>query len=161
MNESQTAVFIPYETGIRKAIVWEALSWLGTPYHDHAGVKGVGVDCGFYPFRVYQAMGIIPMDAEPPPYSPHQWLVRKGGKVLEDTTFLDMVLKYSKREITEAEVQPGDLVLFLLAKSWTHGAIVVEYPGYLLHPVQGRDVIGSGTNEGFFLRRPRRYFTFI
>lgn len=29
----------------RAAVAQEALAWLGTPYHHHARIKGVGVDC--------------------------------------------------------------------------------------------------------------------
>ena len=32
------------EAETRAAIVAEAMSWIGTPYHSHARIKGVGVD---------------------------------------------------------------------------------------------------------------------
>ncbi len=37
----------------RKDVVAEARSWLGTPYHHAADVKGHGVDCAMLLVRVY------------------------------------------------------------------------------------------------------------
>lgn len=34
--------------------VAEALTWLGTPYHQQGRVKGVGVDCGTLLCEVYE-----------------------------------------------------------------------------------------------------------
>lgn len=150
---------------IREAIVKEARSWARTPYHDHAGIKHVGVDCAYFPLRVYQSVGKIPANFEVPYYSPQQWLNSPSQKdkfhlKFEDTTFLDIVLRFAKREITEAEVKPGDFVIYKVAASWTHGGIVVEWPNYVLHPIKGLGVIGShGSKEGFLLNRPRRFFS--
>ena len=37
----------------RAAVVAEARSWIGTPYHHAADVKGHGVDCAMLLIRVY------------------------------------------------------------------------------------------------------------
>lgn len=145
------------------AIVQEAVTWSGTPYVNHAGIKGAGADCAFFPCRVYQAVGLIPEDFEPPKYSPQAWLnsprqVDKFHLRVVDTTFLDVVEKFFT-EITEAEVQPGDLIIYKVVNSWTHGAIVVDYPENVLHAVVGRGVISShATKEGFLQAKARRYF---
>ncbi len=148
---------------IRDQIIKEAKSWIGTDYVDHAGIKGAGVDCAFYPCRVYQSAGLIPKEFKPPKYSSQQWMNKPklNHRHVVDTTYLDTLLQFAV-EITEAEVKPGDLVLYKVIHSWTHGAIVVDWPNYVLHPLVGRGVIGShGTKEGFLLNRPRRFFTFI
>lgn len=151
---------------LRDKIVEEAKSWIGTPYHDHSGIKGAGVDCAFFPLRVYQAVGKVPTDFEVPYYSPQQWLnspLQKDKLHLkfEDRTFLDIVLRFAKQEIfQENQVQPGDFVIWRVAASWTHGGIVVSWPDYVLHPIKGRGVIGShGTKEGFLVGRPHRFFS--
>ena len=147
---------------VREQIVAEALTWVGTGYVDHAGIKGAGVDCAYLPIRVLQAAGIIPADFKPPVYSPQQWMVRKAGKVLEDTTYLDTLKKFAKREIFDrAEIKPGDLALYQMHTSWTHGAIVLSWPKALLHPIKGRGVIGSQADEGMLRGRPVRFFSFV
>lgn len=151
---------------LRERIVAEALTWVGTPYHDGVGLRGVGVDCAYLPLRVYQAVGLITRDFTPPHYSPQQWLnspsqTDKRKLKFEDTTFLDVVKRFTHHEITEAEVGPGDLILYKVAASWTHGGIVIEYPNYILHPIKELGTIGSGTNEGFWKNRERRYFTML
>jgi len=153
------------EEEYRKALVEEALSWAKTPYHDHSGIKGVGVDCAYILLRIFQNVGLAPKDFKVPHYSPQQWLNspcqtdRKKLK-FEDTTFIDIVIELTKREIQEPEVKPGDIVIYKVAASWTHGGFIVEWPRYVIHPLKGLGVIGShGTNEGFLVNRPHRFFT--
>lgn len=152
---------------VREQIVKEALEWERTPYHDHAGIKHVGVDCAFFPLRVYQAVGRVPKDFVVPDYSPQQWLNSPSQKDkyslrVEDTTFLDIVLQFARREITEAEILPGDFVIYKVAASWTHGGIVIRWPDYMLHPIKELGVVGShGTKEGFLTNRQRRFFSVL
>src|SRR5579863_8319593 len=96
------------------------------------------------------------MDFIPPKYSPQQWLSKK-----EDLTYLNTLSKFAKREITVEEVQPGDLVLYQLCASWTHGALVISWPDFLLHPIKLNGVIGSRSDEGMLRLRPRRFFSFV
>lgn len=150
---------------MREQLVAEARDWLPTPYVDHAGIKHVGVDCAFYLLRIWQAVGLAPLDFKVPKYDPQQWINSpcqrdKRQLKFEDTTFLDIVKRLTKREISEAEVLPGDLVLWKVAASWTHGAIVVRWPDYVLHAVKLLGVSGAhGTEEGFWKGRERRYFS--
>jgi cell wall-associated NlpC family hydrolase len=142
---------------VRAAMVQEAITWIKTPYVDHAGIKGRGVDCAFLPIKILQAVGIIPADFVPPKYSPQQWLC--AG---EDTTYLDTLMKFAKREITDPkEAKPGDLALYMLHKSWTHGAFILSWPHMLIHPIKVRGVIGSQADEGMLWKRPRRIFSFV
>lgn len=143
------------EIVLRKRIVEEALSWIGTDYHDHVGLKGVGVDCAYLPLRVYQEVGIIPREYEPPMYYSQQWLKKEP-----DPTYWHELQPYF-REITEEQVQPGDFILFKICNSWTHGGIIISWPLYILHPLAGRGVVGSAAHEGFFLKRERRFFTAV
>ena len=143
------------EKTLREAIVAEAKSWLGTPYHDHCGIKGVGVDCAYFPFRVWQAVGIIPPEYEPPPYLPQQWMKKE-----EDPTYMNELVKFAT-EIDVSQVAPGDLVIFKLANSWTHGSFIIDWPHYILHPLASMGVVGSHIDEGFLWRREKRYFTVV
>lgn len=166
---------------IREEIVAEAMTWIDTPYHDHAGLKGCGVDCAYFPLRVYQKFGKIPLNFKPPKYSPQQWLnspsqTDRRKLKIEDRTFFNIVTKFARYELKtpwsdepssglpliEAEPKPGDFVIYKMVASWTHGAIIVNWPDYVLHPVIDRGIMGShGTNEGFWKGRAHRFFTVL
>jgi cell wall-associated NlpC family hydrolase len=101
----------------RAAVVTEAMSWLGTPYHSCADVKGAGVDCAMILVRVYAACGLIPADVDPRPYNP-QWFLHSS-----ETRYLNWLRKYA-HEV--ASPQSGDLSLFKFGKQAAHGAIIVD-----------------------------------
>jgi len=89
-----------------------------------------------------------------PFWDPQQWL----KKNYEDRQYLDMMLVLTD-EIEERNVLPADFVLYRVARSFTHGAIVIEWPNFVLHCIKGRGVVGShGTNEGFIKGRERKFF---
>ena len=137
----------------RDRIVEIAKTWLNTPFVDCQGLKGHGVDCAFFLARVYAEAKIIPA-YDPPFYSPQLYLHHLG-----DQTYLAELLKFA-REISEEEVKPGDAVLYRVAKSFTHGGIVVQWPELIIHPIRQRGVIYShGTEEGFLKRRQHRFFS--
>jgi cell wall-associated NlpC family hydrolase len=74
---------MPAEAAQRAAIVREARSWIGTPYHNCADVKGRngGVDCGMLLVRVFVDAGLVaPFD--PRPYPPDWHLHRAEEKYL-------------------------------------------------------------------------------
>jgi len=105
---------------LRQAIVREARSWLGTPYHHAGRVKGKrgGVDCAMLPAEVYTAVGAIP-PAEVQDYSP-QWHLHR-----DEELYLGAVLGHA-REIKGPPL-PGDFVLFKVGRCWAHGAIVLDW----------------------------------
>jgi len=103
----------------RTAVVAEAMSWLRTPYHHHARVKGVGVDCAQLPIGVYSAVGLI--EPVKPSYV-RDWHLHRGEEL-----YLQWVLRYAV-EIDRADVLPGDLGLWKFGRTFSHGAIAVEPP---------------------------------
>lgn len=104
----------------RVAVVAEALSWVRTPYHHGARVKGAGVDCGQLLIAVYEAMGVVPSVAcaEYPP----DWHLHR-----DDERYLALVRSYS-RPIPFGPPGLGDIVLYRFGRCISHGAIVVEWP---------------------------------
>lgn len=117
----------PQEQAERDAVVAEARSWIGTPYHHCADVKGAGVDCGMILVRVFADCGLIdPFD--PRPYAP-DWMKHR-----EEEIYLDIV-----RRLTRVEFDPrlevpgaGDVVVWKHGKTYSHGAIVTDWP-YVVH----------------------------
>ena len=97
-------------------MVAAARSWLGTPYHHAADVKGAGVDCAMILVRVYVDLGLVePFD--PRPY-PADWMMHR-----DEERYLGFLLARS-REAPRAEAKPGDVVLFRFGRCFSHGGIV-------------------------------------
>ena len=141
---------------MRDLIVAEALSWLGTKYHPTGRVKGVGTDCAQLIYCVYHVFGLIP-DLPVEARSARWFIANKDAK------YLDTVLQFA-REITEPDVQPGDLILYRQPSFPVdhHGAIVIFWPQTIIHAIRGSGVVlGHATNEGFIQSCNRRYFSFI
>jgi cell wall-associated NlpC family hydrolase len=106
----------------RDAVLIEATSWIGTPYHHEAFVKGAGVDCAFFLICCYHAAGVIPW-IDPRPY-PRDWHFHRDA---------ERYLGWVERYCDQVEVpEPGDLVVFQYGRTFSHGAIVVKWP-LMLH----------------------------
>jgi len=141
----------------RSILVCEALEWIGTPYHDHASIKGRsgGVDCAQLIRQVFVNAGVVG-DFPIPYYSPQQFLHSDA----ED--YLRTVRSFA-REIVEGEARPGDVVLYKLGRSYGHGAIIVD-PGWpaIVHAWSPARMVcrGDGLQETLGVRwRERRFFT--
>ena len=100
----------------RAAVVAEARSWIGTPYHHAADVKGAGVDCAMILVRVFCDLGLVaPFD--PRPYT-RDWMLHR-----DDERYLGFLLARA-REV--AEPDPGDVILFRFGRCFAHGGIVTR-----------------------------------
>lgn len=139
----------------RAQVVAEARSWIRTPYHHNALVKGPhgGVDCAMLMAGVYGNVGYLPpFDVDH--YPPDWFLHRKAER------YLNMVTEHA-REITEAEALPGDLVLFCVGHLYAHGAIIDE-PGWpdIIHAHSDAGmVIPDQGGTGRMHDAARRFFT--
>jgi cell wall-associated NlpC family hydrolase len=138
----------------REQIVREAWTWVRTPYHPSARIKGVGVDCAQLLYMVFNSFGLIP--DMPPEAKSSRWFVSN-----KDQSYLTTILTLAK-EITESEVGPGDIVLFRQPnyQVFHHAGIVVDWPHSIIHAVRNVGVcLANPTQEGFLRKCERRYFT--
>lgn len=106
-------------------VVAEALSWLGTPYHHCAGIKGTGVDCAMLLLRVFQAVGVVDAAVQPDPYPPDWHMHRSEERLL---TFVE---RYADK-VADGEEQPGDVALFHVGRCIAHGGIYIG-DGLMVH----------------------------
>lgn len=137
---------------MRERIVAVARSWLGTPFHDCARLKGVGTDCAGFVAEVYRESGAVP-DVVVPAYAP-QWFLHQSRELLSEH-----VLRYA-RPIDEAAAQAGDLVLYRIGHCYAHAAIVVAWPGEIVHAHKGSGcVLIMGGREADLRGRAVRFFT--
>ena len=140
------------DQGQRERLISVARTWIGTPFHDQQGLKGVGVDCAHLLACVAIETGIVePFTIEP--YSP-QFMLHSG-----DEKFVGYVERFA-HEITEAEVQPADIVLYRIGRSFAHGAIIVEWPRMVVHAFKTyRAVVVTGPFEADLRGRAVKFFS--
>ena len=99
-------------------IIYEAETWLGTPYHEQASVKGPngGVDCAMFLVRVFVDAGLV-KEFDPRPYSNTFYLHSSEPR------YLNWVERYGVK-LPDGELEcPGDIALFKLGRAIGHGAI--------------------------------------
>ena len=134
----------------RTNIVRAAKEWLGTPYHHHARIKHAGADCAMFPLAVYQECGVLPLEYTPPHYSV-QWHLHRSEEL-----YLNEIEKFVVE--TDSSPQPADFVVFRFGRTYSHGAIVVEWPivihAYIPHGV----LLSDALREGELLGRERKCF---
>jgi NlpC/P60 family putative phage cell wall peptidase len=134
---------------LRAAVVKEAESWIGTPFHHAARVKGAGVDCLMLLAEVYQHAGIV-APIEPPFYVPDWHLHRDAERYLEGLT------PYAG-EITGPPLS-GDIALFRFGRTFSHGAIVTQWPR-LIHAYWNIGVVRGDATLYPLAGRPVKFFT--
>jgi NlpC/P60 family putative phage cell wall peptidase len=111
----------PTEEQLRHEIVQEAHTWLGTPWHHAARVKGAGVDCAQFLIGVYANCGLIE-DFTPESYSP-DWMLHQSGE-----KFIEYLLKYTT---PTDDPLPGDIAMFQFGRTVSHGSIVIRWPNII------------------------------
>jgi NlpC/P60 family putative phage cell wall peptidase len=150
-----TIRFLPREAGeeqerLRAAVVAEAESWIGTPFHHAGRVKGAGVDCLMLLAEVYERAGVVSARIEPPFYVADWHLHRSAERYLEG------LLGYT-REIA-GPPEPGDIALFRYGRTFSHGAIVTGWPR-LVHAHWAVGVVRGDAVLQPLKGRPVRFFT--
>lgn len=151
---------VPIKLGMpekRQEIVRVAKEWLRTPYHHHGKVKGAGADCAMFPLAVYQECGVLPADFKPPEYS-MQWHLHRSDELYLQT-IAPFVREYRVWPgIAGTKPRPADFVVFKFGRTFSHGAIVVEWPliihSYIPHGVQ----LGNAMQDGELLGREMKFF---
>lgn len=102
----------------RATVLEEARSWLRTPFHHEGRSKGHGVDCAMLLAEVYEHAGLIPRVI--PEHYPHDWHLHR-----DEEKYLAWLLKFTSQV---QEPLPADVAIFRVGRTWSHGAIVVDWP---------------------------------
>jgi len=132
----------------RAAVVAEARSWIGTPYHNCADIKGVGVDCGMLLVRVFVDLHLCP-PFDPRPY-PVDWHLHRS-----EERYLGFIFD---RSAEAEEPLPGDVMVFRYGRCYSHGGIVTAAaPLRIVHAYyQARMVIEDEVARNAVLADPAR-----
>lgn len=120
----------------RIAVIEEAKTWLLTPWHHLARIKGAGVDCGQHLIACFVNPGLVP-DVATGDY-PMDWMMHR-----EEERYLAFVEQHMDRVETPL---PGDIAVWKFGKCFSHGAIVVEWP-LIIHAYRAERAVvwGDGT----------------
>lgn len=127
---------------IADKIVAEALTWLRTPYHHCAGVKGAGVDCIHFPLRVFQAVGLVDPEFTIPPY-PNDWHLNHSEEL-----WLNGLGQFSQLlEPADGPTLAG-IGVFRYGRTFSHGSICIDpAEGMVIHSYIGSGVVTSRVSE--------------
>lgn len=120
----------------RQAVIAEALTWLKTPYHHAARVKGAGVDCVQILIAVYQACGLVG-EVDTGEYV-SDWMLHQSDEI-----YLEGIMKYAH----PVEVPlPGDIALYKFGRTVSHAAIVIEWP-LIIHAHRPEKMVTLGEGD--------------
>jgi cell wall-associated NlpC family hydrolase len=134
----------------RSAICAEAVSWLGTPYHHHGDVKGVGVDCAMLLVRVYSAVGLTPPQLDPRPYA-YDWHMHRS-----EERYLNTVMQFADQVDTPL---PGDITLWRFGRAFSHAAIMTDGLGGIVHAYRDAGcVVRGSTTETTLIKREHVHY---
>jgi len=134
----------------RAEVAAEACRWLGTPYHHHGRVHGVGVDCAMLLAEVFERCGMVShVDAG---FYPREWHLHRGEEL-----FLGWLDRCGAREVDTPRA--GDVAVYRFGRCFSHGAVIVTDAGLAVHAYIGRGVIRTAPDEEPLAGRLRRCFT--
>jgi cell wall-associated NlpC family hydrolase len=137
---------------IRAEVVAEARSWLGTPFHHQGRVKGAGVDCAMLLAEIYERCGVV--GHVDPGYYPPDWHMHRDAE-----RYLDRLLSYAHE--LDRPPRAGDAAVFRFGRTFSHGAIVTEWPAVIhAYWAVGRVVWGDATRYPL-AGRDARFFGII
>lgn len=137
----------------RAAVAAEALTWVDTPYHHHARLKGVGVDCAQILLAIYvDALQLIePLDVGT---YPPQWHLHR-----DEERYLDWLQRAGAVAVQSPAL--GDIAVFQFGRTFSHSAIVVEEgeDPRMVHAYQAAGVICTRASEFPLSGQAVRFFT--
>jgi cell wall-associated NlpC family hydrolase len=128
-TETMCAVRTPDQE--RQAVIAEARTWLGTPWHHEARVKGAGVDCAMLLAEVYERAGII--EHVEVGHYPMDWHLHRDIERI-----VEIVEQYAH---PTTDPHAGDVVLFKFGRTFSHGGILVGENSEIIHAVRNVGVI--------------------
>lgn len=155
------------EIGERIALVREARSWIGTRFHHAAnckrsGLDPGGIDCANLLLEAHFGAGLAER-FQPEPY-PADWHMHRN-----EERFLAKLEEYLERigngELSIRErgpdfrVLPGNVLIWRYGRTFSHGAIVSEWPRIVHASYPAECVLEENLYGGILERRPMRIYS--
>lgn len=133
----------------RRAVIAEARTWLGTPWHHRARVKGAGVDCIQFLAAVFHACGLCPA-IDTGDY-PRDWMLHR-----DEERLLEGLCRYA-REIDAPGL--GDIVVYRFGRCYSHAGIVAGEHEIVHAYLEERAVVLGDPDGGRLAGRERKFFS--
>jgi len=150
------------ETEARDAVVREARRWKATPYLHHAAVLGSGIDCAHFLVEAFVGAGMTDR-FEVEAYN-HDWHLHR-----DEERYLAKVEQYLARldedDLPLAErspsfhVKPGNVLTWRVGRTYSHGAIVTEWPLIIHASFPARAVVEESIEGGIMAVKPMRVYS--
>lgn len=135
----------------RARVVEIARSWIGTPYHHHARLKGIGVDCAQLLCAVYEEAGACGhIDTG---HYAHDWHLHHSRELFLETMESAGAFK------VERELVAGDSMVFRYGRTFSHGSVYAG-DGQFVHAYLGMGVVLSRLDEVPLVGRPSQIWSF-
>lgn len=152
----------------REQVVIAAQSWVGTPYHHMARVKGAGCDCGQLIIAAFVEAGAVP-DFDTGHYTMDWHLHRSEERYLG---FVETYLSrhdevYGERSLADRVLEdpsytiaPGDVIVWRVGRTFSHGGLVTGWPNFV-HAYLPSGIVEEVSLLGTpMAERPMRVYTF-
>jgi cell wall-associated NlpC family hydrolase len=149
---------------MRNEVVKAARSWLGTPYHHMAKVKGIGVDCGQLVIAAFEEAGAI--EAFDPGFYTSDWHLHRD----EDRYVEALECHLVRRDTSEASIRErvaqnyatpdlGDVLAFRVGRTYSHGGIVTGWPYFIHSSLPAGIVEEIDVRNSYVCEQPCRVYT--
>lgn len=135
----------------RAAVVAEARTWKGTPFHLNARVKGAGISCGGLIFCCFQSLGLI--EDETLPLIKPDWHLHNREEKLEE-----WVKRYCVK--VDRKPLPGDIIMYQYGRVLSHMALVVDWPVIIHSTLENKGVLEDPGTDVSLLARQRAIYSF-
>lgn len=117
----------------RKAVVKEAITWLGTPFHNNAAIKGAGVDCASIISESFNRA--LNLSLSPRIYTP-QWFLHSREEI-----YIKDLLAAGFVETIAVPVLPADVIVSRVGRLYCHAALVINWPIVIHAESRGNKVV--------------------
>lgn len=149
----------------RALVCKEALSWQGTKFHEHAAIKGVGVDCAQLISAVFK--NAVGLESTVPNISLqvnlHQDAIEQYARAQGFETneiYLEHLKLAGWHEITFPQLKPGDLVVPKIGRIHWHGSIVIAWPKVIsAHGHAGKVIVSNAEVDDWIVGRELKFFS--
>lgn len=141
------------DINFRNRIVGIAKSWIGTPYHHQASLKGVGCDCFGLIRGVWRELYDDDDPETPPPYS-LDWAESR-----DEETMLNAARKYLI-EISPNDAYAGDVLIFRYKANYNaKHSVILSSSNTMIHAING-SLVCEVNLQDWWIRRIAAAFKF-